>query len=405
MGPPGRNKSSSLNVLSSWILSLRMMKRYSFCVWVAVNFFAAATILYIVAAVHFQSKPSRGASQSHATNSHLSRSVKVATVNSSLRVNLSNRFTSHKHRVISELRQSLLQQKTVLAKHFTHNQAKFFGPKRYKDLTSSDFLCNFRNHLKESQFQTITSKNKVFGRKSHWLRTPPIIKTQYETCAIVSSAGALLNSELGKFIDNHDYVVRFNNAPVLGYEKDVGRKTSLRILNSQILSKPKFQFVNASLYHNISLVVWDPSAHNSSLEQWAQSPDFPFINTFFSRRKSSVDEDLHLLDPRGLWDLWDYLSLHSPLPIPANPPSSGFIGLALTLPNCRYVDMIEFVPSFRITQRCHYYDSVDDMGCTIGDWHPLAAEKLVALSMNQADETTVFGHGYVRISGFSNVVC
>ena len=67
--------------------------------------------------------------------------------------------------------------------------------------------------------------------------------------------------------DNHDYVVRFNNAPVLGYEKDVGRKTSLRILNSQILSKPKFQFVNASLYHNISLVVWDPSAHNSSLEQ------------------------------------------------------------------------------------------------------------------------------------------
>lgn len=141
-----------------------------------------------------------------------------------------------------------------------------------------------------------------------------------------------------------------------------------------------------------------------------------------------MDEDLHLLDPRGLWDLWDYLSLHSPLPIPANPPSSGFIGktktelhwlfflnpliilviylgLALTLPNCQYVDMIEYVPSFRITQRCHYYDSVDDIGCTIGDWHPLAAEKLVALSMNQADETTVFGHGHVRISGFSNIVC
>ena len=75
MGPPGKNKSLLLNVLASWILYLRMMKRYSFCIWVAVNFFAAATILYIVAAVHFQSKPNRGTSQSHATNSHLSHSL------------------------------------------------------------------------------------------------------------------------------------------------------------------------------------------------------------------------------------------------------------------------------------------------------------------------------------------
>ena len=147
----------------------------------------------------------------------------------------------------------------------------------------------------------------------------------------------------------------------------MGKKTSLRILNSQILSKPRFYFVNSSLYHNISLVVWDPSAHNSSLEQvncfvfsfkilnyypitfifvifllqWAQNPDFPFLNTFFSRRKSSVDEDLHLLDPRGLWDLWDYLSLHSPLPIPANPPSSGFIGKEIVGRNFLIFDFLK----------------------------------------------------------------
>jgi Glycosyltransferase family 29 (sialyltransferase) len=69
------------------------------------------------------------------------------------------------------------------------------------------------------------------------------------------------------FLDDHDVVVRFNNAPVLDYENDVGNKTTIRILNSQILSKPHFQFVNSSLYENISLAVWDPIGYNLSLEE------------------------------------------------------------------------------------------------------------------------------------------
>jgi hypothetical protein len=32
--------------------------------------------------------------------------------------------------------------------------------------------------------------------------------------------------------------------------------------------------------------------------------------------------------------------------------------------------------------RCHYYDDEENIGCTLGDWHPLAAEKLLALKMH-----------------------
>lgn len=71
--------------------------------------------------------------------------------------------------------------------------------------------------------------------------------------------------------DGHDYVVRFNNAPTLGFEVDVGNKTSLRILNSQILSKSRFNFVNSSLYKNVSLLVWDPSKYNATLEQVSEN--------------------------------------------------------------------------------------------------------------------------------------
>lgn len=53
----------------------------------------------------------------------------------------------------------------------------------------------------------------------------------------------------------------------MGFEVDVGNKTSLRILNSQILSKQQFNFFNSSLYRNVSLLVWDPSKYNATLEQ------------------------------------------------------------------------------------------------------------------------------------------
>ena len=39
-------------------------------------------------------------------------------------------------------------------------------------------------------------------------------------------------SNLGAEIDANEVVVRFNNAPTKGYEKDVGKKTSLRLTNA-----------------------------------------------------------------------------------------------------------------------------------------------------------------------------
>lgn len=42
------------------------------------------------------------------------------------------------------------------------------------------------------------------------------------------------NTFLYNFLDLHDVVMRFNHAPTAGYEADVGTKTTIRVVNSQV---------------------------------------------------------------------------------------------------------------------------------------------------------------------------
>ena len=73
--------------------------------------------------------------------------------------------------------------------------------------------------------------------------------------------------------------------------------------------------------------------------------------------------------------------------------------------HCRVVHVYEYVPSMRLTKRCHYYDAEENLGCSIGDWHPLAAEKLAAIAMNVADKKQVYSDGYLTIPGAPGLDC
>ncbi|XP_071953021.1 alpha-N-acetyl-neuraminyl-2,3-beta-galactosyl-1,3-N-acetyl-galactosaminide alpha-2,6-sialyltransferase-like [Antedon mediterranea] len=68
------------------------------------------------------------------------------------------------------------------------------------------------------------------------------------TCAVVMSSGRLVNQSAGMKIDESDCVIRMNNAPVTGYEKDVGRRTDIRVVgnaNAKFLqNKSKLLFPN-----------------------------------------------------------------------------------------------------------------------------------------------------------------
>ncbi|XP_038050365.1 alpha-N-acetyl-neuraminyl-2,3-beta-galactosyl-1,3-N-acetyl-galactosaminide alpha-2,6-sialyltransferase-like [Patiria miniata] len=51
------------------------------------------------------------------------------------------------------------------------------------------------------------------------------------SCAVVSSSGFLLGKEAGQEINSHPCTIRMNMAPVEGYQRDVGNRTTLRVMN------------------------------------------------------------------------------------------------------------------------------------------------------------------------------
>lgn len=91
---------------------------------------------------------------------------------------------------------------------------------------------------------------------------------------------------------------------------------------------------------------------------WYNKPDFDLFTNYQRFMEKNVNADFHLINPRTLWSLWQILQYHfSGISIPRNPPSSGFIGIAMLLPICSYLDVVEYVPSTRLNGKCHYYSA------------------------------------------------
>ncbi|XP_074289203.1 beta-1,6-galactosyltransferase GALT29A-like [Silene latifolia] len=60
-------------------------------------------------------------------------------------------------------------------------------------------------------------------------------KDKYSSCAVVGNSGILLNKEYGELIDSHEAVIRLNNARIRSYRENVGSKTSISFVNSNIV--------------------------------------------------------------------------------------------------------------------------------------------------------------------------
>ncbi|XP_078582121.1 alpha-2,8-sialyltransferase 8B-like [Branchiostoma floridae x Branchiostoma japonicum] len=95
-------------------------------------------------------------------------------------------------------------------------------------LLTFKYFRTFENFAYFSEF----AQNRLKCKRGKRCMTATPVR-HYHTCAIVGNGGILLDSSCGNEIDNHNYVIRINMAPIKGYEKDVGSKSNMTFVNLQ----------------------------------------------------------------------------------------------------------------------------------------------------------------------------
>ncbi|KAJ8467293.1 hypothetical protein OPV22_029845 [Ensete ventricosum] len=113
--------------------------------------------------------------------------------------------------------------------------AQFHAPKYHH------FFPEFRRSLRD-WFRSRRFQPEVMSELARLVKIPidhhhgrPGSQQLIGSCAVVGNSGILMNNEHGELIDGHDLVIRLNNARIQGYHRNVGSKTGLSFINSNIL--------------------------------------------------------------------------------------------------------------------------------------------------------------------------
>ena len=180
----------------------------------------------------------------------------------------------------------------------------------------------------------------------------PDAKSLGRRCAVVGNSGSLLDHAYGSEIDSHDAVIRFNAAPTKGYEKHVGKKTTIRVQNIDNLGfrEPKDE-----------MLVFTARDEKT----------FRHFSEYQKKKYLKHKEKMQIqraFNPEFWCHVWDWVDRRK------LKPSSGFAGVVMALRACSgKVSLYGF--SHNAT-RFHYFNHLDEKVTTqeVYQYHPLAEE-------------------------------
>ncbi|XP_061109795.1 CMP-N-acetylneuraminate-beta-galactosamide-alpha-2,3-sialyltransferase 1-like [Conger conger] len=176
--------------------------------------------------------------------------------------------------------------------------------------------ANYRNVV-QKLFQ-------VFPGQEHYNDSAP---NRCRTCAVVGNSLNLIGSNYGVLIDSNDFIIRMNAAPILGYEKDVGNRTTHRISYPGSIRHLQNDTHLILLPFKTETLQWITKALTTGSMKSAPSPEMTLINT----------DKVLIYNPTFLkyvHDVW--LERHGKY------PSTGFLTLMLAIHICDEVNVFGF---------------------------------------------------------------
>ncbi|XP_077988203.1 beta-galactoside alpha-2,6-sialyltransferase 1-like [Glandiceps talaboti] len=273
-----------------------------------------------------------------------------------------------------------------------------------------EILCDLKKRAPYDVLKQSTSPFKEMG-VSHNFPDPSIFDlygTKLKRCAVVASAAFLNGSKLGKEIDSHDAVLRFNDAPTQGFEEDVGTKTTVRLINTKVFSDERFGFKKLDIFRNVTLAIWKSGPYNGNLYRFytLYKDCKEFFENYFTWRQTNPWELLYIIDPNGIWRTWDIIQENTlNVTLRKTMPSSGIIGISLMQSLCDTVDVYGYIIPSKSQLLCRYYDTGNTNVCSRGTWHPVEYEKEVIRRANIGHEEDIDKRGRITLPGYRTLVC
>ncbi|XP_061109799.1 CMP-N-acetylneuraminate-beta-galactosamide-alpha-2,3-sialyltransferase 1-like [Conger conger] len=205
---------------------------------------------------------------------------------------------------------------------------------------------------------------QVVPGKGHYNDSAP---NRCRTCAVVGNSGNLNGSDYGSIIDSNDFVIRMNKAPLLGYEKDVGNRTTHRVMHPESATNLQKDTSLLLIPFKTLDLEWITSALTTGTVKRTWMPVMAKINA--DKNKVLIYNPTFL---KYVHDVW--LERHGKY------PSSGFLTLMFAIHICDEVNVFGFGASKDGTWQ-HYWEKnkfrkSEPTGLHAGDYESLVMKLL-----------------------------
>uniref|UniRef100_UPI0037E98133 ST3 beta-galactoside alpha-2,3-sialyltransferase 7 n=1 Tax=Semicossyphus pulcher TaxID=241346 RepID=UPI0037E98133 len=220
---------------------------------------------------------------------------------------------------------------------------------------------------------------------------PPSLRREgsCRRCVVVGSGGVLHGSHLGSHIDQYDIIIRLNNAPVLGFERDAGSCTTIRLLYPEGAPHSADEYKNTTM---VALVVFK-SLDLAWLTSVITKQPLSFWSKLWFWREVVDDiplraENFRILHPEIMHKTGQVLQKYA-LKQGHMVPTLGASAVVMALQLCDQVSLAGFGYDMQHPEaRLHYYEAIHMDAMKAQVVHDVSAEKLFLRDLVAAGAVT-----------------